>query len=207
MGRKAKDPEVRKREFILAAEELFKKQGFEQTSVTDITDKVGVSHGAFFYYFKTRNDIFKAVVAHHLEKYAEAINGIVKDETMSAMEKIQKLLDMTMASTSSTEDTDKFVEYLHAEGNEAMHKEYVDRSYELFVPMITEIVEQGIKNGELEVKYPRETVEYVVHMFDALQDVRDVPQSNDAYYRKIRALEIILAKVFGIKEGSVSLRS
>jgi AcrR family transcriptional regulator len=58
MGRKAKDPEVRRQEIIDAAQQLFTQKGFDQTSVSDITDLVGLSHGAFFYYFKSKNDLF-----------------------------------------------------------------------------------------------------------------------------------------------------
>jgi hypothetical protein len=100
------------------------------------------------------------------------------------------------------------VEYLHKEGNETLHSEYVRRSQKVIIPLVTEIVEQGIREGTFDVKYPKETVEYIVYLFNDIQhSLRDVSQSKEEYYRKIRALENILTRVFGAKEGSLSILS
>ena len=206
MGRRSKDPEIRKREMILAAEALFREKGFEATSVSDITDKVGVSHGAFFYYFDSKNEILKAVIAYYVGLSEEWVKGIVKDKNTNAVTKIQTILDASLASTKEPEEENKLMGYMHSEGNEALHSEYVKRSYEMIIPMITEVVEEGVKEGHFNVQYPRETVEYIVYLFDeSLHQLQNTAQSKDVYYRKIRALEIILTRVFGMKEGSISL--
>ncbi len=209
MGRKSKDPEVRRMELILAAEALFKEKGFEDTAVSDITGRVGVSHGTFFYYFDTKNEILKAVINYYVGVEKELLTGIVRNSGLDALKKVQAILDMTCASAEDSEKREnKLDEYLHNEGNATLHSEYIKRSQEVVIPLVTEIVEQGIREGVFEVKYPRETVEYIVHLFNDIQhELRNVSRTNDAYYRKIRALEIILTRVFGMKEGSLSLLS
>jgi AcrR family transcriptional regulator len=206
MGRRSKDPEIRKREMILAAEALFREKGFEATSVSDITDKVGVSHGAFFYYFDSKNAILKAVIAYYVALSEEWVRSIVKEKNSNAVTKIQSILDASISSTKELESENKLMGYMHSEGNESLHSEYVKRSYEMIIPLITEVVEEGVKDGYFDVKYPRETVEYIVYLFDeSLHQLQSTAQSKDDYYRKIRALEIILTRVFGMKEGSISL--
>ena len=208
MGRRPKDPEIRRMELIMAAESLFAEKGFEDTSVSDITDKVGVSHGAFFYYFPSKNEILKAVIGYYVNMSRDWVTGIVKDPNSNAVKKIQAILDASISSTKEVENQseNKLMKYMHMEGNESLHGEYVRRSYEMIIPLVTEVVEEGIREGQFDVKYPKETVEYIVYLFDeSLHELQNTTQGKDAYYRKIRALEIILTRVFGMKEGSISL--
>jgi AcrR family transcriptional regulator len=44
-----------------AAIELFKEQGYENTSIEQITKKANVSKGTFFTHFPSKNSIFSAV--------------------------------------------------------------------------------------------------------------------------------------------------
>lgn len=53
---------VDKRErLVRAAAALFHRKGFEQTSLADIATEADVPLGNVYYYFKTRNDLLKAV--------------------------------------------------------------------------------------------------------------------------------------------------
>jgi len=55
------------REHIVeAADRLFYRQGYEHTSFADIADAVNISRGNFYYYFKTKDDIFDAVIQARL---------------------------------------------------------------------------------------------------------------------------------------------
>lgn len=47
---------------IAAADQLFYRQGYEQTSFTDIADSVQISRGNFYYHFKTKDEILDAVI-------------------------------------------------------------------------------------------------------------------------------------------------
>lgn len=45
-----------------AADQLFYRRGYNQTSFRDISDETGIPRGNFYYYFKTKEDILGAVV-------------------------------------------------------------------------------------------------------------------------------------------------
>jgi TetR/AcrR family transcriptional repressor of nem operon len=55
-------------QIIEAADQLFYRQGFEQTSFADIADAVQISRGNFYYHFKTKDDILDAVIQRRLSK-------------------------------------------------------------------------------------------------------------------------------------------
>lgn len=201
MARITKNPETRKKEFIEAARELFMEKGFEQTSINDITSKMGMSHGSFFYYFKSKNDVMKAVICDILNYWKEFMDNLVADEEMNSFEKMQLILQMSIESSTVKQNINEFFE---KEGNAAMYQEYRKRSHEIIMPLITEIVEQGVEEGIFDLEFPRETVEYVGYI---LQNLGSSLRTSNVYEyrRKIRALEIFLARVAGIRENEFSL--
>ena len=138
MGRRAKDPEIRKKEFIDAALELFSTKGFDETSVTDITKRVGVSHGAFFYYYKSKDDIIGDVIDVLLEMNARFVKGLADDRDMSAKEKLKAIVN-TSINSYKTMSCDRLTENFHSPSNLGFHKDYSRKSRELLNPLFVEI--------------------------------------------------------------------
>ena len=70
MGTKGENNRTR---IIEAADQLFYKHGYNQTSFSDIADITGIPRGNFYYYFKTKDDILAAVVEARIKFYQEAL--------------------------------------------------------------------------------------------------------------------------------------
>ena len=73
------------REEILSnARELFERFGFKKTTMEDIARQVGKSKSALYYYYKTKEDIFEAVVLQDIEAtQIVATEAIKKEESAS----------------------------------------------------------------------------------------------------------------------------
>ena len=79
-----KDP-IRE-EILNGARELFQRFGFKKTTMEDIARQIGKSKSALYYYYKTKEDIFEAVVLYEVDaqraQVAEAVaaghRGLVK---------------------------------------------------------------------------------------------------------------------------------
>lgn len=54
--------EGNRQRIIEAADGLFYRRGYNQTSFQDISEATGIPRGNFYYYFKTKEDILNAVV-------------------------------------------------------------------------------------------------------------------------------------------------
>jgi AcrR family transcriptional regulator len=66
-------------EIIAAALEVFSERGFAATRLDDVAKRAGLSKGALYLYFETKEDLFRAVVGEavganlaHLEKAVQA---------------------------------------------------------------------------------------------------------------------------------------
>ena len=202
MARITKDPETRRKEFIAAARELFVEKGFDQTSVSDITNRVGMSHGSFFYYFKSKKGVMEEVINDNLTSWKDFMLNLVANEEMNALKKMQIIFGMTIKSRKAKQNINEFFQ---KEGNAVMYREHRRKSREIVVPLITQIVEQGVDEGIFNIEFPMETVEYIGYVVENLGDSLKATQSEEEYYRKIRALEIFLARVGGIGENEFNL--
>jgi TetR/AcrR family transcriptional repressor of nem operon len=74
----------RTREKLLdAAEAMVNEDGFAATSIDRIIDRVGLTKGSFFYHFKTKNDLARALI----DRFAAADQRILRD-SMARAEKL-----------------------------------------------------------------------------------------------------------------------
>lgn len=60
--RVVKEHDEQKNEIIDTAERLFFQKGYDKCSVNDILTMLGISKGAFNYYFKSKEEVFDAII-------------------------------------------------------------------------------------------------------------------------------------------------
>jgi len=68
-----------------AAQDMINLQGFSATSIDQIIERVGVTKGTFFYHFKTKQELARALI----ERFAAADEAILS----SSMARAEKLSD------------------------------------------------------------------------------------------------------------------
>ncbi len=60
--RRYKKSEITRRRLIEAAIEVFAEKGYSKARITDITKRVGLTHAAFYAYFKDKDDLVRSLV-------------------------------------------------------------------------------------------------------------------------------------------------
>lgn len=87
MKKNSKNPEVRRKELIEVASRLFIEKGYESVSVRDILTEVNGAPGMFYYYFKSKKDIYLAAIDQYLTERLDRRCEILEDDTISFEEK------------------------------------------------------------------------------------------------------------------------
>lgn len=77
MTKKAVTEGGRRDEIVTAALELFLRRGFDGTSVRGIMNKAGGEVGLFYYYFKSKDDVFDSVLDRFFARYDADFAAIV----------------------------------------------------------------------------------------------------------------------------------
>jgi AcrR family transcriptional regulator len=69
-------PATDKRERLAAAAlDLAYRRGFERASIADIAEHAGVAPGSVYYYFKTKDDVGRAIVDTLAARYSSMVRG------------------------------------------------------------------------------------------------------------------------------------
>lgn len=66
--------------------EAFASHGFAATKVEDVARRAGVSKGLLYLYFKTKEDLFKAVIRSFISPKVDALIATVENTELSAEE-------------------------------------------------------------------------------------------------------------------------
>ena len=69
---------MKKQLIMEKALELFAKQGFEATSVQQITEHCGISKGAFYLSFKSKDELIMALIDYFMNQMTSDIDSIVR---------------------------------------------------------------------------------------------------------------------------------
>lgn len=160
MTRTRKQPEERKAELVEAARRVFREKGYAATSVTDIVREAGVSQGTFYFYFDGLESMFDAVAeAIVLEGYV-VIREIAIREDLPALDKIEQ----TMGFLLTAEMAERWTDELAARRLRHMRDRVGRIASELYMPLVTGVIEQGVKEGTLHVLHPEAAAAYFVQV-------------------------------------------
>ena len=70
-----------------AADNLFYRRGYNQTSFQDISEATGIPRGNFYYYFKTKDEILDAVLNTRVEQLTGILNRC-ENQTQNGTERL-----------------------------------------------------------------------------------------------------------------------
>ena len=149
-SRISKAPEERKQELIEVATKLFESRGYEKVSVRDILSEVNGAPGMFYYYFKSKEDIFLACMECYFSERLKVKVDILKNKEIAYEVRIKTLRELIVndinqfaqrfdfsADNSITDNSYRLWELTH----------YIGRFVEAYADFIIEGVEtQKIKN-------------------------------------------------------------
>ncbi len=95
---RGRDTRSRLRELAL---QLFAEQGYEQTSLREIAERLGVTKAALYYYFKSKEDIVRSLVEDYMAEIDELI-AWGKEQPRSAESRdgiVRRYLDIIVNGT------------------------------------------------------------------------------------------------------------
>lgn len=133
LKKNSKRPEVRKQELIEIASRLFAEKGYEAVAVRDILEEVNGAPGMFYYFFKSKQDIYIAAMEQYISERLERKCKIIEDDTVSFDEKLPVFWSMI------AEDIRGYLERYNPKADASIS----DSSYKLWdlVQMIGRMVE------------------------------------------------------------------
>lgn len=150
-----------KNKIINVACELFLTKGYEETRISDIINGLdGLTKGAIYHYFDSKEDIFNAVVSEIGNKNIQLFDEIKNDNKLSGAEKLSKIVKSSFDNENMATITDMSPNLLD---NPKLLSAFIIEMKEVTIPLfIMPIINEGIGDGSIRTKYPNELSEMIV---------------------------------------------
>lgn len=199
--RVSKAPEERRKEILDSTEMLFTAKGYSKTTVNDILQMVGIAKGTFYYYFKSKEEVMDAIVMRFIDIGAENAKAVASNPNLKAPEKIFQIL---MSQNPDTNRKEQVIEQLHQSNNAEMHQKSLVETILNLTPILTQIVEQGIKEGSFKTPYPKEVVEVLLASSQFIFDTGIFQWQPQEIIQKAKAFAYIAETALGAEKDSFS---
>jgi AcrR family transcriptional regulator len=154
MARIVKEHEQRRAELLQTAQKLFYANDYENTSVADIIDSVGIAKGTFYHYFKTKDELLNELIENLADAIAHQLEQIVTAPSMNAIEKLNTFF--INAGNYKKENKEMVIMAavaMYRTENIVLKEKMIHSFFRRSAPMISSIINQGISEGVFHTEY------------------------------------------------------
>ncbi len=135
-----------KEDVILAAQKLFQQYGLRKTTMEDIAKAMGKGKSTLYYYYKSKDEVFDAVVTKEIEEvFKKTRSAIEKADT--AEEKFKIYLKTSLKAVKSKVNLYKIVRSELVDDTSTINKQIKKFNTGEYL-VIKEILNLGIENKE-----------------------------------------------------------
>jgi AcrR family transcriptional regulator len=203
---------VRREAFIDAAQRLMQTRGYEEMSVQDLLDELDASKGAFYHYFDSKQALLEAVIERMVEGALAAVAPVVEDSRLSALEKLEGVFGgIGRWKTDRKALVLSLLQVWMSDDNAIVREKFRHGLAARMVPVLSRIVEQGVKEGVFNVTSPVETARVMLMLLLGFQEVATdlflARQANTISYADVRqsmaSFTGAFERILGAPQGSV----
>ena len=156
MPRVIKHPDIRRAELLDRATALFVQRGYDNVSLNDLIADAGVSKGAFYHWFPSKDELITALAERSARDQFAAIEEAAVQCRGDALDRLNALLQAgfdVKIRMGTAEQLAAMVSLLRPE-NAHLYGRIVAASEDLMRPLLTRVISDGVREG-------------VFHTFDA----------------------------------------
>jgi len=217
MARVIKEQEhaERRNEILDVAQKLVYTRGYEQMSIQDILDALGISKGAFYHYFDSKQALLEALIERMMEEVIQALDPIVRDPKLPALAKLQHYFDTAAWWKSARKPMMlELMRIWYDDHNALVRQKAFSAAVKRVAPLLGEIIRQGVQQGTLTTPYPEQAGEILLTTFQSLGDAflaplllsaTPAPDSLSRAEQAIAAYTDALERILGAPTDSLRL--
>jgi AcrR family transcriptional regulator len=212
MARIVKEPEIRRNEILDAAERLLLTKGYEQMAMRDLVDELQIAKGTVYHYFDSKQALLEALVERMADQVEQRSLLIARDPKLSALEKLLRHFAATEQwKLGHQRLVMEFLRVWYDDENAIVHRKFYRTGIKRFVPLLSQIIQQGVEEGVFTTPYPEQAARMIIalrndlgtasaELFLAQEDTAStVPQIIQLANATMDALE----RVLGAEPGSL----
>ena len=187
-----KKGEKRKQELLKIAYRMFVEKGYDNTSIDEIIARAGIAKGTYYYYFPSKEATLEAVIEMMIDEEVSRAGAVVESQ-MSVPEKVAAVI----YSFRPGQGEESISDAVETEENIILHDKLNKRLISEAVPLLSEVVREGITQGIFDCEQIEERVRLILILSSKAFDDR-IPTENEL----IVFIDMV-EKMLGAKPGTM----
>ena len=178
-----KNPEETVNRILDTAYRLFLEKGYEHTSIQDIINHLGgLSKGAIYHHFKSKEDILEAVTNRITEQSNRMLAEIRDRRDLNGSEKLKAIFQ---ESINRPVQDEIFAMAPNFQNNAKLMFSMVTDSIKQVAPnYILPIIEEGIADGTIVTDYPVQLAELIIFVANIWMNPMIMDSTEEETFRK-----------------------
>ena len=207
---------ARRDEILDAAQQLFARHGYDSTSVNQIIVTVGVSKGAFYHHFESKEDLVEALACRYARQTSALAEQEIADPTLDAFSKLVAFLGtMRRHKMENVAELRATFEPMFRPENLQLYERTQRAVTDVVRPLLTRIIVEGVAEQTFDTPDPESAAETIMHLLTsnrglitALYMTRDrltFERLSRVLLDKMSYLGTVIDRILGLPEGSIEL--
>lgn len=191
-----KHPEETVNLILDVAFHLFMEKGYEHTSIQEIIDNLGgLSKGAIYHHFKSKEEIL-AAVTDRMTSESNQILEVIRDRTdLTGKEKLKLIIKSSICRPVQNDIFTLAPDFGH---NPKLFFGFLHDTMNDSVPnYILPIIRQGISDGSIKTEFPEQLSELIMISINIWMNPMIFESSEEEIYRKLMVFDQAM-KPFGL---------
>ena len=144
-----------KEKILNAAGEVFAQKGFDAATMQDIMEKCGLSKGAIYHHFKSKEEIMQALG----DRMFFENNPFEKVRKLTDLNGLQKIRELLKINQSDTERNNINVQAIPILKDPHILSAALEANRKFLTPLWLELLEEGKRDGSINTEYAKELSE------------------------------------------------
>ena len=184
-------PEETVEKILDVSTKLFLEKGYDNTSIQDIINNLGgLSKGAIYHHFKSKEDIFNAVGEKFSRQLIIEMQAVRDKTTLTGLEKLKEMFRLSLSGLDR--DIVYSVAPNYIENPRLLAASFQEILSDTAPGYIQPVLEEGIRDGSIKTAYPKELAEVILIVTNLWMNplvVRSTPQEAE---KKARFFDFML---------------
>lgn len=147
-GENGNKKDLNRENILKIAREIFSKYGYKKTTLDDIANAVRKGKSSLYYYFKSKEDLFQAVIMKEVDILGRELETVINRNT----DPVDKLRDYILTKLATFRGLANFYHAIESDITAVGFIEDVKRKYEQDeIRMIKRILIEGVRKNEFEI--------------------------------------------------------
>jgi TetR/AcrR family transcriptional regulator, cholesterol catabolism regulator len=216
MPRVVKHPDIRRAELLDRAVGLFVRHGYDNVSLNDLIADAGVSKGAFYHWFPSKDALIAAVAERSArEAFAgveDAVCGCDGDALARLNAALQAGFDVNM-KMGGPEQLAAMVSLLRPD-NAHLYTRILAVEEALFRPLLTRLISDGVAHGIFDTFDPEGVADMIYglaartnsNILEVLQAADEPAREReiDCLTTRFRLHGLAIDRILGLPDGSIT---